>query len=437
MTVLASDETTSPPAPRWSTARLFTFRFACAYWIAFLVAYLPGFFDGSPATRWLGRPARFLLERLIPWVGTHLFGVAVPLGPSGSGDKMFDWVQAFCVVTIAVVGGTLWCVFDRKRREYEWLESWLRVVLRYSLAVPMLSYGMVKVIKLQFPSAPIDRLLEPYGRSSPMGLLWTFMGYSTGYNLFTGLVETLGGLFLLMRRTTPLGALLVVIGMTNVVVLNFTFDVPVKLYSLHLLLMGIFLLLPDAKRLLSVLVFNRPTDAAAERQAPATSRGRRVMFAVKAAAVALVLYLGISRPIAFRLTNGGDFAGPPALYGLYEVTKHTRAGVPVPPMFNDPTRWRRVAFNRSGVVSVYFADDTMQRFRAKDDAASHTLELPYGTRPDQKHVLQYERTADGTLMVHGTFAYTPIEATLRPVPLDSFLLVSRGFNWIQELPFNR
>jgi hypothetical protein len=39
-----------------------------------------------------------------------------------------------------------------------------------------------------------DRLLKPYGESSPMGLLWTFMGYSTGYNLFTGGAEALGGL---------------------------------------------------------------------------------------------------------------------------------------------------------------------------------------------------------------------------------------------------
>lgn len=49
--------------------------------------------------------------------------------------------------------------------------------------------------------------------------------------------------------------------MTNVVALNFFYDVPVKLYSSHLLLMAVFLLLPDVQRLLGGLLFNRPTEA--------------------------------------------------------------------------------------------------------------------------------------------------------------------------------
>ncbi len=438
MTVLAAEDArAATTAPGWAAWKRIAFRFACAYWIAFLVTYLPGFFDDVDPTSWISKGARAVLSRVVPWVGLHVFRVTVPLTVSGSGDKLFDWVQAFCVLAAGLVGGAVWCIVDRRRHEYDLADMWLRVVLRYALAVPMLSYGMFKVIKLQFQSAQIDRLLEPYGRSSPMGLLWTFMGYSTGYNFFTGLVETAGGLFLLTQRSMPMGALLVVIGMTNVVLLNFTYDVPVKLYSSNLLLMGIFLLLPYTHRLLSVLVFNRPTDAAPERPRPATPRGRRAMIALKVAATVFVLYLGAWAPIRFRMTNPGDFATPPPLYGLYDVVEHTRAGVAVPPLFTDATRWRRVAYNRTGSVSIYFADDTSRRFRAKDDAVHGTLELTFGTRSDQKEVLQYARAADGSLVVRGTFASAPIEATLRPVPLDSFLLVSRAFTWIQESPFNR
>jgi hypothetical protein len=32
---------------------------------------------------------------------------------------------------------------------------------------------------------------------SPRGLLWTFVGYSTPFQIFTGAVEVLGGLFLM------------------------------------------------------------------------------------------------------------------------------------------------------------------------------------------------------------------------------------------------
>src|SRR5947199_1204250 len=105
----------------------------------------------------------------------------------------------------------------------------------------MLSFGAYKVIKSQFPAPSLDRLLEPYGDSSPMGLLWTFMGASKAYTIFGGFAEMLGGALLTVRRTTLLGALVCIGVITNIVMLNFSYDVPVKLYSTHLLLMAIFL----------------------------------------------------------------------------------------------------------------------------------------------------------------------------------------------------
>ena len=48
--------------------------------------------------------------------------------------------------------------------------------------------------------------------------------------------------------------------MAEIFTLNMTYDVPVKLFSFHLLLMSLFLLAPDTKRLLNVLLLNRPAD---------------------------------------------------------------------------------------------------------------------------------------------------------------------------------
>ena len=90
-----------------------------------------------------------------------------------------------------------------------------------------------------------------------MGLLWTFMGYSTVYTIFAGLGEVIGGAFLLFKRTRLIGSLIVIAIMSNVVMLNFAYDVPVKLFSTHLLLMAIFLTVPDIKRLSNLFFFNR------------------------------------------------------------------------------------------------------------------------------------------------------------------------------------
>jgi hypothetical protein len=89
-----------------------------------------------------------------------------------------------------------------------------------------------------------------------MGLLWKFMGYSTAYTFFGGCAELLPAVFLLFRRTALLGSLLAFAVMLKVVMLNFCYDVPVKLYSLNLLSLSMFLILPDTSRLFQIFVLN-------------------------------------------------------------------------------------------------------------------------------------------------------------------------------------
>src|SRR6185436_5234324 len=109
----------------------------------------------------------------------------------------------------------------------------------YQLFAQMLSYGIAKVLKLQFAAIGPIGLLRTYGEDSPMRLLWAFMGHSRPYNWFIGLSEVVGGVLLLFRRTTTLGALLLIAVMTNVVMLNLCYDVPVKLHASHLLIAAI------------------------------------------------------------------------------------------------------------------------------------------------------------------------------------------------------
>ena len=48
--------------------------------------------------------------------------------------------------------------------------------------------------------------------------------------------------------------------MVNVVMINFCYDVPVKLFSSHLLAMALFLILPDLRRLIDVFVRDRSVE---------------------------------------------------------------------------------------------------------------------------------------------------------------------------------
>ena len=150
-------------------------------------------------------------------------------------------------VVIAAVAALLWTLVALlvQRRRPDWhadqqLHAFVRVLVRFFLCEMLLGYGFAKVFPLQFSEPSQFRLAQPLGDMSPMGLLWTFMGYSATYQSFTGAIEVLAGLLFTTRRTTLLGALITLVAMTHIFALNMCFDVPVKLYSFNYLIMAVF-----------------------------------------------------------------------------------------------------------------------------------------------------------------------------------------------------
>lgn len=190
-------------APAWGAAKRLLFRFAFFY----LVLYNLPFPLTMLPDRVIRKAYVGLWEAPVKWVGKHLLHVNITPLLNGRGDSTFTYVQVFCYLVLAVAGALAWTLLDRRRPNDLRLFAWLRVYVRFALAATMINYGAVKVIELQFASVTPDRLVQTYGESSPMGLLWTFMGFSALYCFFGGAAEMLGGLLLTLRRTTLLGAL--------------------------------------------------------------------------------------------------------------------------------------------------------------------------------------------------------------------------------------
>ena len=124
-------------------------------------------------------------------------------GQSGGG---YVFVLLLCSALIAIV----WSLLDRRRSEYQSLHAWVRLLVRYSLAISLFWYGFDKVFVAQMAPAwmYLERLVERFGDMSPAGLLWAFIGYSPAYQIFGGLAEVAAASLLLFRRTTTLGALI-------------------------------------------------------------------------------------------------------------------------------------------------------------------------------------------------------------------------------------
>lgn len=391
---------------RWSAARCAGFRFAFLYVV---LLYLP--------------PFGLVLDQIVPWVGAHVFGIediASHSDGTASGDRLFDWVHSFCRLVVALLGAAVWCIVARRGALDERLRAGLRVGMRYVLAFTMLQYGFFKLSLLQFPAPDTTRLLQTYGESSPMGLLWTFMGYSPAYVIFGGFAEVLGGALLLSRRTTMLGALVVVGVMSNVVMLNLCYDVPMKIMSTHLLLLALLIVVPDARRLADVFLFHRPPAQVALRRPFSTERRRRAWVVAKGLVVALIFAITAGQSyVMWRMTN--DDAGRRAT--TYEVEVFAKDGAVIPPLEGDPVRWRRLEVTPDDGISVVLMDGTTRRYATEPDDRAEAFTL---TVIDGDHAV-----------LAGTFDGAALELHLRRIDDREFTLTSRGFHWVNEGSFVR
>jgi hypothetical protein len=415
-------------ASAWSPGTRALFRFGFVY----LVLYnLPFPLDLIP---WAGeiitQPYADLWNRLVPWFGKHLLGLNITVRPNGSGDTTYNYVQLLIYVILAAAAALVWTLLDRKRTEYGRLYEGLRIYVRLSLAVAMLAYGAYKIIPSQFGAPFPSQLLEPIGEASPMGLLWTFMGASSAYTMFTGAAEFLGGLLLVFRRTTVLGALVCIGVMSNVVLLNYSYDIPVKLFSSHLLAMAVFLLLPDLRRLLHLFVLNRPVEPAVIHPL-----GRKMLVAQ-----ALIVVVCGGYPL-YRSWEGskqfGNLAPKPPLYGIWAVDELEADGAARPPLLSDAKRWRRVVFDYPGYAVVQLMDGTRAYYGLTLGKRKLALES-WDKESEKKRIhLAYQEIQPGVLTMEGALDGHASRLKLRRESESSYRLVSRGFHWINETPFNR
>ena len=406
------------PLSSWRPATRVAFRFFAVYFGLYVVmTQMLGGLIVLP----IGSLPRVstVLNPLVAWTGTHVFHVRADPVVSGSGDKMYDWVQAFCLLVIALGGTLVWSILDRRRARYDRADRWFRVFLRFALGSTMIGYGFAKAFPLQMGAPSLTRLLEPYGNFSPMGVLWSSIGASFPYEEFVGLVEAAGGMLLFVPRTQLAGALVAFGAMFEVFMLNMTYDVPVKLFSFHLVAMSVVLIAPYAKPL-GALVF-RPRA--------------RSWWAAIAQTMFGVYLVGMAAYGGWQGWKRFPGAAKPPLYGIWTIETMTIDGVERPPLITDVERPRRVIVQNGTGLAFWRMDDTVQQYTAKVDTAAKTIALSVTGTP--AGTLKYAETAADRLVFDGTAGVHAVHMETRRVDHTQFLLMSRGFHWVQEFPFNR
>jgi uncharacterized membrane protein YphA (DoxX/SURF4 family) len=341
-------------------------------------------------------------------------------------------LQAGTMVAVALIVGFVWLWFDREERHDRVVREIVRVILRFCLGASMLNYGFAKILHQQMGAPGFYRLFETFGRSSPMGLLWTFMGYSRAYGAYIGWAEAIGGFLLFFRRTTSVGALLAAVICANILVINLCFDVPVKLYSAHLLTFAIVLAAPDLRALFDLMILRRPAVPSSLGRPWSGPRLDRVRLVAKLLAVGWILWAVPGEELR-------DWATIPAVaksafYGLYDVENFRVDGVDQPAFPLSGDRWRRMWIDARNNVTLQMTNENTAVFRLESDVASGKIAL---IDKDSREDFSYTQPSPDELRLEGKLDGHILAVQFRRANDRDLLLLNRGFHWITERPVNR
>jgi len=286
-----------------------------------------------------------LVQPLAQWVGTNILHNN-PGDPSLY-DSRYHVALIVTLTFIAAVVTAIWTALGR-RRAHPTLYKWLVAYLRFTLGLLMVDYGVIKIWQQQFRVPPRTFwLFTPYGAFTPFMVMTAFMGTSAFYQVVTGVVELLAGVFVMLRRTALLGALLSVAAMANVVMLNYGFRFGVTLFSAHILAIALFIVAPTARRLFAFIVLHRPV--APRVPEPITSHPTGKWIASALGVLYLALAVGInmrSGYVDYRDERRAMVQG--VLSGAYDVESFILNGDTLPPLLTDTTRWQRLMVQRDG-----------------------------------------------------------------------------------------
>ncbi len=103
----------------------------------------------------------------------------------------------------------------------------------------------------------------------------------------------------------------------------------------------------------------------------------------------------------------------------------------------DQERWRRAIFDVPSRAAFQKMDESLVRYGATIDTKDNTLKLTKNDDKDWKADFTYTRPAPDRLVLNGEIDGHKERMELQLVDRAKLLLVSRGFHWIQEYPFNR
>jgi len=339
-----------PPLPGistpWKTYELIAFRIAFIFFVAISIPNNAEWYSHVFHINWARLHYRDLYDIARFGSGINVFGNTI------FGSPLYGYANWIITFLVSVVGGLIWTVIDSRRKntplEYNQLYYWLRVVVRYRAGIGIIGFGFTKLLPVQMPFPSLGLLNTNFGDFSAQKIYWLIIGIVPWYQVFAGIVEVTAGTLLFFRKTTTLGAALLVGALGDIVYVNFAYDGGVHVYSSYFVLLGSFLLVQDVPKLYRYWIKEEYTVPVYH--FPVLSKSwQYARVALKTGVI--VLFLGVLYYL--QLVNykydpykQPSTAGVRALRGNYRVTEFRINNKVIPYDPTDSIRWQRVTFEK-------------------------------------------------------------------------------------------
>lgn len=406
----------------WNLPHKIGFRFSFIFNLSLIIVMNNGAF---PFFHYLNIPLRYLMHLFVPWFAKNIlhYSYDYSVYTNGSGDTSYDWISLLILFLIALIGTIVWSIADRKRKNYDKCYYWLTTFIRYYIAFMLINYGVTKLVHGQMPPPGLDRLMQPIGELSPMGLAWTYFGYSKGYNIFVGIMEILAVL-LLFRRTVILGALITMAVSINIMTVNYFFDVPVKMISTVLFALSLFLLLPHIKPLYNFFLRGKSVRIKAISGPKFNKSWKNKMHIVIKIAVISVFAAQQIFGLLNRQKLINHYFKKSPLYGIYliENSRDVRTTI--------PEDWTSIVFEYDGHATIRDMYYKKKSVSPKIDSTANKISL-------NNYTFNYSILDNGDILLRKILSDRTEEVKLIKQNPKEFELMKRKFNWIQEYPYNR
>jgi hypothetical protein len=414
------------------------FRFFFIYFI--LATALWQMFEFIPG---LNSITYFINDAFVPLVtfcNDYLFHVKdkLTIDGGGSGDTSYAWAYFYTTLLLAVLGSLIWTVLERKSRNYEKLEWILKNILRYYIIIIAFLYGTIKLFAQQMPEPGLSQLATPLGDFLPMRLSWMFFGYSSPYQIFSGVMEMMVAILLLYRRTIPTGLLLGFAVFLNVFILNLCFDIPVKLFSMHLVIYCLYLIVSDGQHFVNFFWKNKPTGKLTSYDWVITKKYVRIGRVIFKLVIVSLGVLSLVQSWFWEKQQNEIKAQQPIEVGIYSIRNFRKNNVVQTISTDNNLLWKEFIFENDGKGSLNTGDTLfLQKYGRGYFMYSVKPKkniIVFNALNDKDKVLfelNYKKTSNKNLQLWGKVKQDSVFIELQKTD-KKFPLMEKQFHWISE-----